>query len=516
MVPVSDDSFWPRRILWIVAFLAAIQAISIAAWYWPGSLPDTNTSGVWVALAHDVAHGDLYRPLQSQLGTGGTRYMPLFFSLHGLAIHTGLPVVASGAGLTLLSALAFVLATGALLSQLGIARPIAWPAGILVAGTVTFGMTSLAVRGDFLAAALNLAGIAAALHAHRHNGRAVAWGLAAVLFAAAFWTKLTSVFGFAAILSWLLVQRKPRHALRLALPTIGLMVLGVALAMVLSEGRMLASFLTVADGGTDANFTFSAPWRLLQESARDPLLLFILLPGLVFLVTTPGRHHGSLPRWIAAATLAVTLVIFGSPGTSSNHLLDLGALAALGLAVALHAGGRPARAASLSIALLGFGIIATWLPGIPSIPSFFSHYTKPSAASPREFAQRAGPAAFPVLAENPLIPIEMGSRPLVADMFNLRLMADSDPALHDRMIGRIERGEFGAVVLTDSIQAQPFDVDSPDDPRAAHIELRRASRPPGFFKDLVAATLPRYRVVLVRRPYVYLLRNDLPFAPPAP
>lgn len=51
---------------------------------------------------------------------------------------------------------------------------------------------------------------------------------------------------------------------------------------------------------------------------------------------------------------------------------------------------------------------------------------------------------------------------------------------------------------------------------AAAIELRRESRQPGLFKYIEATTLPHYRVVLVRRPYVYLLRNDLPFGPVEP
>ena len=516
MASITNESVWPQRMLWLVAALAAAQAIGTAAWYWPGSLPDTDTSGVWIALAHDVAHGDLYRPLQSELGTGGTRYMPLFFSLHGALIWAGAPAVASGAVLTLISATLFVLGLGALLTQLRVGRHIAWPAGMLMAGTVIFGMTSLAVRGDFLAAAFNLTGIAAALHARAHPDRRRWWLIAPVLFAAAFLTKITTVFGVSAVCGWMLWRRETRPALRLAITTGTLMALGVAIALWASDGRMWASFTAVASGGTDAGFTLSGPRRMLMEAVRDPLLLFMLIPALVILATSSGRFAGGLPRWLAATTVVVTMIIFGSPGTASNHLIDLGAVAGLALALALHAGGRSARGAGLAVGLLGIGVVATWLPGVPSIPSFFSNYTRPSIDSPQEFITRAGPAAFPVLSENPIIPIVMGSRPVVADTFNLILMAKSDPALHHEIIARIKNGEFGAVVFTDSIQAQPHDIDGPDDPRATTVELRRDSRDPDLFKDIVAATLPRYRVVLVRRPYVYLLRNDLPFAPVEP
>jgi hypothetical protein len=158
-------SVWPQRVLMVVAMLATIQAIGIAAWFWPGSMPTTDTSGVWITLADDAAHGDLYRPLQSALGTGGTRYMPLCFSLHAAAIKLGFPLVGSGVALTLISAVLFVGALGFLLRQLGVAPAIAWPATVLMTGTVTFGMMSLTVRGDFLAAALNLVGVALAVSA---------------------------------------------------------------------------------------------------------------------------------------------------------------------------------------------------------------------------------------------------------------------------------------------------------------------------------------------------------------
>src|ERR1041385_5313521 len=56
----------------------------------------THVSGAWAALADDVAHGVLYRPLLSSLGYGGTRYFPLYFLLHGLLARAGLPLLAGG------------------------------------------------------------------------------------------------------------------------------------------------------------------------------------------------------------------------------------------------------------------------------------------------------------------------------------------------------------------------------------------------------------------------------------
>jgi hypothetical protein len=137
----------------------------------------------------------------------------------------------------------------------------------------------------------------------------------------------------------------------------------------------------------------------------------------------------------------------------------------------------------------------------------------PSASAPREFAERAGPAARPIFAENPLIPILAGERPYVADLFNLILMTRHDAAFRARLIDRVRGGEFGAVVISNWPDVFPRDVAGPGDPLIAERwpELRKHGR---IFDDFYDVVGERYRIVLVRRPYIYFLRNDLPFAPP--
>lgn len=502
-------SRWTRRGLWLAAALAIAQAVGVASWYWPGSMPDTDTSGVWTALADDAAHGDFYRPLQGPLGTGGTRYMPLFFSLHAGLIKLGCSPLASGVALTLGSMLAFAGALGALLRQLKVPASIAWPAAVVMFGTVSFGMMSLTVRGDFLAAAFNLAGVTVALGWRERGGTGRLW-LAAALFAAAFLTKLTTIFGLAAVVVVMVGQAERRSALQLALASAGLMAVGVMLAQGASDGRMLMGFRAVAHGGGDAAFALRAPLRLLVECARDPL--FCLLLGAAALgIGGAGR----LVQALVAACLAVTLVIFASPGTNSNHLLDLEALVVVVLVVTLARPGRARGLAGLAFGLFGLGIVATWLPGVPSIPAFFKQHGRPPAAAPAEFAVRAGGAARPILAENPLIPLMAGERPVVADLFNLELMMRGDPVLRASLIARLSNGEFGAVVVSNWPGVFPRDVDSPDDPLiAVHgPQLKQSGR---LFGEEYETLLPRYRIVLVRRPYVYFLRNDLPFAPLPP
>src|SRR5215831_998252 len=88
-----------RRTRAAVSLLAAVgfvSAIRLMWWYWPGSFFNSAASGTWTALAWDLAHGELYRPVLSSTGFGGTRYMPLLFMLHGLLIRLHFDPVHAG------------------------------------------------------------------------------------------------------------------------------------------------------------------------------------------------------------------------------------------------------------------------------------------------------------------------------------------------------------------------------------------------------------------------------------
>src|SRR5881409_2026433 len=85
-----------RRLLWIGCLVPFLGSIALMAWYWPGALPQDSSSGVWTALAQDFAKGVFYRATVSAFGFGGTRYMPLFFVLHGALIRLAFDPVTAG------------------------------------------------------------------------------------------------------------------------------------------------------------------------------------------------------------------------------------------------------------------------------------------------------------------------------------------------------------------------------------------------------------------------------------
>src|SRR5258708_38381997 len=103
-------------------------------------------------------------------------------------------------------------------------------------GAVSFEMMMVTVKGDFLAAAFNLGGIALALDWRRDGGRARLL-LAAALFAAAFLTKITTVFGLIAVAAWLIGPPEGRPALQLLAASGLLLPAGAGPGVCASAGR---------------------------------------------------------------------------------------------------------------------------------------------------------------------------------------------------------------------------------------------------------------------------------------
>src|SRR5207249_5078797 len=155
MEPISPTQ---RRLLWIGCVVALLSSVALMVWYWPGALPQDSSSGVWTALAQDFAKGVFYRPTYSAFGFGGTRYMPLFFVVHGALIRLALDPVTAGVVLTVLGIVLFDAALLLTLRELGVDWAVAVPLVVLAHAAGLFSLLVLQVRGGFLGAGLNLGG----------------------------------------------------------------------------------------------------------------------------------------------------------------------------------------------------------------------------------------------------------------------------------------------------------------------------------------------------------------------
>jgi hypothetical protein len=427
--------------------LALATALRLpAAWESGNAL--NHVSGVWLALADDLARGTLYRPLhEAGAGYGGTRYFPLAFALEAALLRLGLPILAAGYAVSLLAGLLLAAATVLLLRALGVAARRALPfAPLALAGFAGQHALSSA-RGDLLAVALSVLGLAAAARGAR-EGRVA---LAALPLVLAFAAKPTALTAAAAASAWLALRGARGAALRLAALVAAGAAAVVATTELLSGGRFLANLRGVAAAGASAGTVLRAPVRLAEELALgDPFGLVAAAAALVALATAVRRGPGRvgpdplLPALWVGAAWAGALAVLATPGTGVNHLVELVAASAalLGALAARGPAAPVARAGALAAALAGLAVaLAQWRTDLGA-----------SRLAELRAVVRALPRG-PVLSEDPLVPLLGGERPYLLDPFTIRLTAARAPELGDPLAAALRRGAFPAVVLFEDLES---------------------------------------------------------------
>lgn len=516
----------------MLAALAAGLAILVIARLpsaWTSGNGLNHVAGAWTALALDLADGLFYRPIfDPATGYGGTRYFPLSFALHAALVRAGLDPIRGGLLLALLAGAGVVGAAAVFLRRVGLARaPALVFATLVLSGfAVQYGIG--AIRGDLLPVALELGGLATI--AGPGASRRVA--PAALLFVVAFAAKPTALAAPLAAVAWLALGCERRAAARLGSLTLAGAGVVLVASDLLSEGRFHAALGAAA--GLTLLDAARAPMRLADRLVReDPAALVTLAAALAaltaaaippraspragpappepgpaspdpesfsrFVKTTLGRGPGSLrrglgpsqvtgrtpdsllaPLWLVAVC-GVTLGIFGAPGTGVNHLAELqvAGVVTLGvLATRSGASGTLARAGAAAAAMAGL-LVAIGL-------------LRDDVGPPRLAAARAALAAAPrvpgapILSEDPLVPIVAGERPFLLDPFAARLVLERDPALAERLVARIDAGEFAAVILLRDVAS------SGADEWYGRWHLGEATR---------AAVRERYRLAARREPY---------------
>jgi hypothetical protein len=478
----------------LLASAAALATATVlrlpAAWASGNAL--NHVSGAWIALAEDLAHGTFYRPLhEAGLGYGGTRFFPLAFALHGALRATGADLLASGYALSLAAGVLLALGLFLLLRGARLARPAAAAFAMLGFAGFAAQHALASVRGDLLPVALSALGLAV-LARSPARGRAVVAG--ALLFALAFAAKPTALTAPAAAAAWLALRGERRLALGLALLTAAGAVGVVLVTDVLSEGRFLAILAATVTGGAESRDLLRGPIRLAEHLLiADPAAALLAgAAGVIALLALPARIRAAragaaepgllATLWLLAAG-GGALVVFSSPGTGVNHLVELEAAAAavLGTAWAGSTGAaRLARTLAPAAALAGT-LVATGMA---------RDDTHTSRIGEARLVAAALPAGGRVLSEDPLVPLVAGRRPEVLDPWMLRLAVDADPARARPLIEDLRGGAYDAVVLFQ-------DLDSP----AAQAWYARGNLGP----SIVDAVRAGYRLAEQRGRYrIYL------------
>jgi len=521
-------------VLWLTAAAGLLSALRLEWWYWPGSVFLRPKSGIWTALAWNAAHGEIYRAPLSADGYGGSRYMPLLFAIHALVIRAHVDPVVGGALLMHATVAAASLALFAALGVAGVPRRFAVPLSLFVWCTVIYQQSCTDLNPDYLAAAIALVGVV--LAAGRTRGRLRLAGAAACVVLAAL-TKITAIAFAAPVLFCVRRQRGAAAAALSGAAIAALFVTAAACVDRVSGGRFVASVAPTLFGGAAAHDVLNSVPKLAIELAIKPF--DVALPFALALATSAiaaARRRFAWPHAYLITACAVTLVIFASPGTASNHLVDLQMASVLTVGAAL-AGLEPAsraqgpstrspagsvppidpgavapqpphasparidttRTAVLLVAAaqgLMLGVIAWPAPGMPSVIATIA--PRPRAAV-RALGAEFLPPGTRYVATDPIVAVLNGDRPRLLDYFNLdRFYRDGTPAGRD-FAARVHARFFDVIVLPDS-------GDFPTDLDAGALELQERGLRYWAGQDSVLAPLIRstYEIHAVRKPFVIL------------
>ena len=432
-----------------VALIVATLAISClrVARAWPLESHLGYAEGIWVGLALDAAQGILYRPLDGPLGYGGTRYFPLFFSLHAAAIHAGLAPIMVGHILAAASVALLLVGLFVWLRRIGAARLPSLAVAAVVLASQPVQLALLTIRGDALPAAFSVLGLAA-------SAAPRASGLAPVLFTLAFAAKPTSLYAPAGAVLTLLLAGRRREAVRLGALTAAGALLVLAAMSLASDHRVWTVLAMSASGGAGWSALVSAPLSLARILRRTPELILILQFAGAW-VLTGGRRAFTLEVVTGIVCLAATTAIYASPATVENHLIDVAAIAVVGI------GAVAARHKTLLNVVMAVLLIC----GAAGVAGAVGRLTedRKDMRGPRLAALSAlRDTRRPVFYQQPMLAAHLGEQSYILDPYLFSVRVSRDATVLNRLLDDFDRQFFGAVVLEHSSPALAL-ADLPQD-----------------------------------------------------
>jgi hypothetical protein len=451
-----------------VVLVISVFARCVVSWQNYGDL-DHAAPGAWLGMAMDARDGVVYRPVVSDMGYGGTRYAPIFPIVVAGFMTAGFSPIVSGFLAGIGATVVALSGMYVLLRRLG--------SDVIVAGAMTtFFLAAtvvhcmiLGIRCDLLPLGLSLWGMAAvvvgneAVGAGRRRWFFVAPG---ICFAVAIGCKLTSVFGIGAAVIWLLAQKKMRSAMELCAATAVCLVVVAGAIEWASHGRAGEILYLSASGGGSIRRLARGPAALIQMIYGDNRVLGVFWP-LAFVLVVATWSWKSLPAIFLLISTLGTMLIFGSPGTHSSHLVDMTAGAILVLAAPVARRQRLQRDWMVVVgAIVVVSAVMCWMQ-IRFIMRQGEKERMNEALADVERSTSHGP----ILSELPLLPILQGERPYMLDAFAFRTIRAKEPSLTEQLWKELDGHYFRAVILSDS----------PDDPSYSSDEEHFG---PGFVERM--------------------------------
>lgn len=427
----------------LAALLVLLALVLVNSfYYWRNHYEINQVSGVWIGMALDLKEGVFYRPLLSERGYGGTRYFPLYMVLYTLLLRLGAPLLSAGMALSAAGALLTGAGMFFCLRRLGADRLIAACGGLLLIVSTAFQAALYSIHPDSLAVAFNLLGLALCLGP---APRRIALAGAAFLFTLAFATKFTAVYGVGAVFLSLCLARRQREALLLA----GLTALGMLAVLagmyVASDGRVYDIFRACLSSGSSWRTVLLGPIIFLSRTQNDdPAVFLVLVVGAAALFLMGKKEVFGVSPIMFVLVLALTAPLFGSPGISTNHLVEVHAVGVL-LVMTWLVSAKWATIRVVSALLLV--LVATSIPPpLWSMQYFLTHQISLKSKYDLVLKGIEGRKGL-ILSEDATMPALAGQAPFMMDTFMFRVISKRDPSYENRLAEKILQGAFSVIVL---------------------------------------------------------------------
>ena len=198
-----------------------------------------------------------------------------------------------------------------------------------------------------------------------------------------------------------------------------------------------------AGGGGSLIYALEAPYRIIGSALdSDPVMVIFLIPAVAFGLSHFKKFPADILPIYFVLVLAVTTMIFGSPGTLFNHLIDLNAAAILLLA---YCASRDSAITGIGTGIIAVGLIVGCVEVVAALRYDLE---RPSLrAEIQRVLERIPADGRPVLAENSFVVLQSGKSPYMLDPFMFRVVTSKYPALGADLWQKLSHQDFSAVVL---------------------------------------------------------------------
>jgi hypothetical protein len=419
------------------------------------------SSGTWVAQAWDADRGRLF-PAPADGGFyAGTRYGPVPIWLQQLVGSVTSDLTAAklvnyggwvALGVALWVALGRVGLRGGRRLALA-ALPSATEAGLL---------TSLGVHHDALLGALQLAAVLVIDGDHRRRGYVGAGAsvLAGATCGVALAVKLSALWAPIAIVGYVLWRDRGRAASAIA-AFVGAIVVVVGgllgVAQIVSDGRLADNYAELLVGNETAlGDLITSPQTALGFLRAGMVVAWVVAAiAAVALARRVRAGHSTVLDVALVAAVVTAVPLFADRTVGMNHLVMpfvLAIVAAGSLWAELDAprlGAAPEPVArALVTTALAWALVAGWaLDAGRDVREALAYPRDAEHWATADTARDLVPADGSILADNPVVPLLAGHRPVMGDAISFVRLARNHPEYEAELIGRIERHEFSVVVL---------------------------------------------------------------------